>query len=497
MRHITLWATTGFLLLQFGWISVIAPFAAMDEFDHAYRASSVANGHIKARRDVAPPDFARGDLIPVRADIVTAANPACSKLDYTRPYDCRPWKELSGDEVFVGSSAARYNPAYYAVVGLASKPFHGNAALYVMRIVSALICSALFALSIGLTASWARTKWPLIAIVLAALPTTVYSTSVAAPNGIQLMAGLAVWSALLCRFYSRRSSPLTYLVIAACAVILVNTHTLGTIWLACIATAAAMLVGLRSFVAHVRPDNPMEWTIIACAAPGLLFAPLWVLLARTNDPSGPIVLEHSAWPLLPREMLLWPLQAIAAFPFRDEPAPPFVYAVGLIVLVAYAALAMRVGREGKLARSILFTVVVSYVVPVVLTAATFSRLGLNWQGRYGMPFTAGLLLLFGLTLERATVPLPRRIMVVALLGWAVMEIVSQSSVLHRQADDPVLEHTGWWAPPTTLIVALGVGAFCAWYRSLTIGDVQPEGFARIDSLGQSTNPTAGYRERVP
>ena len=38
------WVGLGLLLLQLGWVVVIPPFAAMDEWDHAYRASAVAHG---------------------------------------------------------------------------------------------------------------------------------------------------------------------------------------------------------------------------------------------------------------------------------------------------------------------------------------------------------------------------------------------------------------------------------------------------------------------
>jgi hypothetical protein len=111
---------------------------------------------------------------------------------------------------------------------------------------------------------------------------------------------------------------------------------------------------------------------------------------------------------------------------------------------------------------------VSYAIPVGLTAATFSRGGLNWQGRYGMTFTAGLLLLFGLALERGGAPPVRSLTVVVLMAWMVMQFVGQRDVLGRQSPDPVLAQTGWWPPPVALILDLAVCATCAWLRVLSV-----------------------------
>ena len=92
--------------------------------------------------------------------------------------------------------------------------------------------------------------------------------------------------------------------------------------------------------------------------------------------------------------LLWPLQAVAAFPMRDEAAPPVVYALWLLPLVTLPGPGdtggQSPGTEGCSARARCLD-----LVPTVLTAATYSMMGTAWQGRYSLPLYVGLPLLAG------------------------------------------------------------------------------------------------------
>ena len=60
---------------------------------------------------------------------------------------------------------------------------------------------------IGL-AAWSVAKlpgrWPLAGLVLATTPVFVYSTTVAAPNGVEMSAGLALWGTLLALMQGHR-----------------------------------------------------------------------------------------------------------------------------------------------------------------------------------------------------------------------------------------------------------------------------------------------------
>ena len=494
--RISLLAAAGLFLLQLGWILSLPPHAGIDEFDHALRASSVAEGHWEPGDDLLREPWGRGDLIPVRSDVAESVRGACDfRSGYTGVYNCRPASDLGDGTVQIASAAARYNPVYYAVAGLAAAPFHGNANLYALRIASALLCSVLFFLAVWIAAGYARTRWPVIVLVLAALPTTVYSTAVAAPNGAEMIAGLGTWVALLAlvddenRTDGRRRS--TYLLLGLFVALVANLHTTGLLWLGLTVAAVAVLRGPVAVLSTLRPRGAVEAAVAGLTAFAVAFEIVWVLVSRVNDPAS----SGKTYPGTPVQdvatgIVLWPLQAIGAYPLRNDSAPLVVYGLVLSVLVGLAVLALR--RTALRSREVLtfgFVVAWSFLVPAVLTALTASTAPAAWQGRYGMPFTVGLLVLAGRLLDRGGRPSPtlRALTAVAVATTVVAHLISQWSVMAMlRAKDDLVESTGWNSPSPLVLVALSGLAAACWLAAVRDG-----------SAGSAPQqPTSATRELV-
>ncbi len=172
----------GTLLLQAAWIVAVPPYRGSDEFDHVYRAASVAHGYW--RPDSQPAPNGRGGLIPVPRQIVTDGTEVCSSYEYTKPDNCNPVQKLDEDMVTVASAAQLYNPLYYAAVGWPSLFLDGATALYAMRVVSALLCALVITLAAWSVTAWCTSQWPTVGLVLALTPVTVYSSIVVAPNAL-------------------------------------------------------------------------------------------------------------------------------------------------------------------------------------------------------------------------------------------------------------------------------------------------------------------------
>ncbi len=151
----------------------------------------------------------------------------------------------------------------------------------------------------------------------------------------------------------------------------------------------------------------------------------WVLLARTNapDPAGGGPGHAPSFGIVLSQNVLWPLQAVAAFPMRDQPAPPFVYAALLIPLVALLVVGWR-AATGRTRLAITLVVGATVVIPSVLTYLTYAQQGTAWQGRYCLPLYVGLPLLAAHALT-GTRPMrfPHRVVLLALLvlGSAVSD----------------------------------------------------------------------------
>lgn len=498
----TLLAGAGFLLLQLGWVLCIAPHYGIDEFDHAYRASSVALGNWEPGNDLVDPEDGRGDLIQVRKDVVEAASPACSARHYTGEANCHVVRDLGDGTVLIASAAARYNPSWYAVAGTLAAPFEGTANLYAMRIVTALLACALFLLTVWLTVAGARTVWPLVAVLLAALPTTIYSTSVAAPNGLELVAGIGTWVALLAvvdtRGAQRRGS--AYAALALFVAVVANTHTLGVVWVALTFAAVAFLHGPAHVVRSLLPRSPGERTAAVLGAAAIAFEVVWLVVSGVNDPA----LEQAQYlgnpvPHVLKGLLLWPLQAIAAYPLRDEPAPTGVYAAMLLVLATFAVLALRrIALRSRTVLTLVLVLAVSYLLPAYLTVRTYHQVGAAWQGRYGMPFTVGVLVLLGAVLDapgRRAVARARMLAVAAVILTAVAVLWSQWHVVAVQRSDAVLvTDTRWTVPHGGVLVALVVVSAYAWVRAVTVAPPEPPGSHSLGACHGSTR-SAGSAQR--
>ena len=238
-------------LVQLAWILAIAPFGGLDEPQHVFKAEAVARGDLSPHHSPAPDGV--GQLLVVPDDIAAAAHPACV-LDQSRTQaGCRGTDLGSGTRV--ASTAATYNPVYYAVVGAVALPFDGTAALYAMRAWSALLCGVITALAITLLVRRRRGSTLLTASLLVLSPIWAYTSVVVAPNGLEMATAFLLWGCLL-RLGSTDPLPLPrrWLVVLATssAALLVTLRTLGPLWCAVIVVVCAVVADpgrLRSAVA--------------------------------------------------------------------------------------------------------------------------------------------------------------------------------------------------------------------------------------------------------
>ncbi len=378
-------------------------------------------------------------------------------------------------------------------MGYPSSLFHGTAALTAMRVITAALSAGMLGLGAIALRSWARTGWPLLGLFLATTPTVIYSSSIAAPNGLNIVSGLTLWAALLGLVHGADAAVTRRRLLAisaVAAVTLVNTHSLGVLWLALIVVAVAIQRGRLALPRVPRSERRQTLLPVVVVLGGLAFAAGWVLVARTNSPSAEgTIFEQHWWPqALTTGVPLWPLQAIAAFPMRDEPAPVSVYAIGVSLMLALAVSAIIVlvrRRERSSLLAIGFVAVASYAVPLALTAVSFRYIGLAWQGRYEMPFTGGLLLLFALALDRSRIRLPLTLATGVMGLTALMNLLGQLRIVHRFDGTRLAHAIGWNAPSTVVLGLLALG-----FTALTSVALARHRFGDRHALPASSRPVA-------
>ncbi|MBS43221.1 MAG: hypothetical protein CMH83_08695 [Nocardioides sp.] len=456
------WLTLGFLLIQAVWILVVPPFRGADEFDHAYRAAAVARGEWVASDPVAD---GRGVLVTVPQDIVDAATAQCSSLPYTGPDNCTPAAEEGDGLVRVGSGAGTYYPGFYFLVGTVARPFDGAVALYVMRLATAVLASILL-LGAATAACRTRSRWPRVGLILAVTPMVTYSSSIVAPNGVEMCAALAVWCALLALARSEADADRAVLIctLAASAGVLVSLRLLGPVFLVMICLTAVAFDGNRLVGAVRRHPVRASLALLIVGAAGATF--MWWIRgpARVSVPRDPPGSHSINWIA---QLFVWPLQSIGAYPFPDQPAPATTYAVYALAALAFfvGALLFATRRQKFVLAS---SLLVAMLLPVAATATTVAERGLIWQGRYGLPFSVGFIvisaqILAGRTSER----IEARAAVVAVVGMAVGSLFSLVSVLRaEERRAPSIQDPFWHAPSGALVLALVILSAAAFGMAL-------------------------------
>lgn len=447
--------TLGVALLQALWIAVVPPFAGSDEFDHAYRATAVADGHWHATEHATD---GRGFLVRATDDIVVAAYAQCVALAYTGPDNCVPAGELRRDHVWVGSGAAHYHPAFYWLVGTAAQPFHGHAALYAMRVAAALLCLVFLSL-----AGWALGRrgtpgWSAIGLTLALSPVLVYSTAIAAPNGLEMAAAVALWSSLLSlRDVADPTVSRRLIALATVSAVVVSTvRMLGPMFVLLILLTAFAYHGSRRVSALVR-SHPRSLgaatAVVGLATAGSAWWTVWSGLLEGDGPQGS---REWVW----SSLLVWPLQAIAAFPYRNQPGAIVVYPIVALTVAALLVHAWQLAaRRDRLVLAAVL--VVTLAVPVVLTLLTRGDVGVMWQGRYGLPLGVGFVILSGTIIQgRASADPPVGLLVPVAVAMAAAWAACYAKVLADQmTNEPSITGAGWHEPPMWAVVAVCVLAW--------------------------------------
>ncbi|MGI8900445.1 MAG: DUF2142 domain-containing protein [Nocardioides sp.] len=455
----------GTLLMQTAWILALPPFRGSDEFDHAYRAASVAEGFWQPAH--IPPSQGRGDMIPVPREVVEDARAVCETYEYTSPSNCRPGTELGDGLVSVASGASRYNPVFYWLIGTPAQGASGAAGLYLMRLVAALLCSLLIAASVWSIGSWATTAWPLRSLTLALTPVTAYSTAVAAPNGFEMAAALCLWTSLL-GLATQRGRALharSLLMLASISALgLVTVRTLGPLWLILAFTAAVPLIGRYGLTELIRTHRRLVTSATITIGAAALASIIWTLSVRPNEMEVIQTATLNRYTRSLGQVPLWFFQSIAAFPVRNEIAPIAVYGCAASVFVTFMALALR--QASLVGRMVILAIAgVSLLLPLIFTILTYRTAGLVWQGRYTLPLSFGTVLIAGWALDRASYT-HRLLGPFVVSGFACLAIAHTASVvnvLQRELrSSPLSGDPRWIVAPPWFVGALSLLAIAAW-----------------------------------
>ena len=113
---------------------------------------------------------------------------------------------------------------------------------------------------------------------------------------------------------------------------------------------------------------------------------------------------------------------------------------------------------------LIFAIVVSIAFPYVTAVGSYAAHHGAWQGRYGLPFAVGIVVLAGFALDRTRTRVPPRFAVAVLPMVALAQVVSPVLLLRKELATSPMEQAHLWPSPSPWFVAVaaavGSGLMC-------------------------------------
>ena len=182
-----------FGLLGMIWALASPVFSVPDENAHATKAIAQVRGQVIG--------YTRPGVKHLVVDLPPGYEYSPEMMCFTThselPASCSVELGDPGGQDWFNTWVGAYNPVYYYVVGWPSLLFDGNAAVYGMRIASALLGAGLLAWAFQAAALGRRSRWMPVGIAFAAAPMCMYLIGAVNPNGAELAAAVAIWVGVL------------------------------------------------------------------------------------------------------------------------------------------------------------------------------------------------------------------------------------------------------------------------------------------------------------
>ncbi|WP_172979876.1 DUF2142 domain-containing protein [Agromyces agglutinans] len=485
------------------WALASPVFSIPDENAHATKAIAQARGQIVG---YTLPDV-RHIVVDLPAGYGYSQDVLCYATHPEVDAGCAPEFGGADTQPWFNTWVGAYNPVYYFLIGWPSLLMDGSAAIYGMRIASALLCAAFVGLGYFAATSGSQARWMPVGMAFAAAPMTAYLFGAVNPNGAEVAAAVALWAALLRLLESfDRDDPgplglpragLWGIVVAA-AVLLVNARALGPLWLVVVVAVCLVAVGWRATRRLFTTATSYVW--IGAVAVGGLFSLGWTLFGgslsnQAEASDAPLVngsfLQGFAYMI--RTMPDHLQQALGYFGWFDMPLPVWVYwpIVGAVTVLLVLGLAATGRRSAAVAVGV---VAVALLVPALVQGYSVHQTGIIWQGRYGLFLYHGVLIVVAWLLSRDRgaarigflAPRMTPLLGAALAGFGLLAfalvlvryVIGWGSPLGEMLADPGWQPPGGW--PLLVAAYAAVSALLVvgvWMHSRTI--------ARGESMARS------------
>lgn len=461
------------LLMCVAWTFATPMFAPPDEAAHVYRAAAIGRGQWRAKAVQTP----LGSLSQVRVPGTYGRLSNASACFTNRPdvsADCAS-KKVKDDAANrpALTIAGRYPPLYYVLVAPATRLFPATVSIYVMRLVTSVVCAAFYALAFVAAQSVGR--WAVLGVAAAATPFALSIGSVVNPNGLEIASAAALWAAAAATA-TRPTLDNRLLAYAAIAfAVFANMRSLS-VPLAILSLGFAVSLADRGRLrAFWRYTTFRRWSVFTVFA--TIIAVTWVVLfgrflpgANIYDLSSVEAIERT-WSLFGQSVAWFGLYTPIGPHHIDRGEVRVMAAIVIWFLLWVLLLTVGFVFGAKRRRLILGALLlVSVVLPIVVSMVLRPLpIGSSWQGRYSLPLWVGLPIVAGVigSTTPHRLPLPGWVMVGFPLAFVAAQLLAFAVAARRytvgaHGDVLYFLHPHWTGPvPPALLLVLVLGASLA------------------------------------
>lgn len=456
--------------------------ASPDEPAHFIRAAAVVRGDVTGHPKPGEPWVAES-LVP--AYVADTAGRTCYAFqpDVNAGCDAPVTDDASLTE---GVTSANSNhPLFYLITGLPSLFLTGNAGLYAMRGMNALLNASMLGIAAMSLWQFRRARFALFGMVAGFTPMVAFLSGTLNPNGVEVTAAVALTSVLLLTL--NRPSTRGQLwergaMIVLSGALLSGTRSISLLWILVI-LAATLLTARWS---HVREllRRPAMIVTVATSALVAVAALLWFLAPLTTTDGGPTYPQVGTgfWTGFVQMIVStfdYAQGWIGLFGWIDTPLPVSAMAIWTVAAGSLVVAAFVVGRRRDLGAPAIVAVVL-LLAPAIVQASLVTTMGYIWQGRYTLAMFAVLLVVCGFVIDRHELTLSprsmRRLTAIVLVGLLLAQFIAFINTLKRYTIGAqysfidMARHVEWqpplgWATLTVAyVIVFGAGYGLLWKR---------------------------------
>ena len=482
-RRAVRWTTSFallFLLIE-AWSLATPLMASPDEPAHTIKAAAVARGEFYGTPARATKQGPSSEItVRVPENIAgLGALPSCYATHPNVPASCAPTPGASTREVNTATTAGRYEPLYYGIVGLPSLLWPSNTGIWLMRLVSGLLSALFLASALESAAACKKRRLLVWGVAGAMTPMVLFMAGTINPNGLEASSAICLWTSGIALLAEQSVVADRRLLarVGISAAVLVQVRGLSPLWLFLIAIALVVLAG-RSQLAELSRDRVARiWA--AVLALSCAFTAWWLIrydpLALL--PTGHLPPKHASVSSVIANSIGFSdgfvREMIGVVGWLDVPIPSVAYYGWIAIVFMLLGLGLFLGRRPYVV-VLVGLLVLTVVIPIVFEAANAHTLGYVWQGRYILPLAAGIPLVAAGAVVNGylTDRMHRRVATVIPVVLIIAEFAIFFQALRRYTvglRGPFIPFGGKWHPPFGT-VAISVAfivllvAFGVWLR---------------------------------